>query len=412
MELFVRASRNDHTVIEHFLAPAANRMLNARIQPIDAVVADAQVAAERPQLAQLTADAGVPYVIDPLTPLLQSVQPADDPWTKLPFAHAEALTTGDLTAAVMDELIERVFYEQLQQGATFLVPPYFYSNKRGDAWMDANIAILRRAGGYLTGHGIKLPVLAVFAASLGEYAPQNAWKDGLTPFLNAATDVGVARVALSWSWNAQPRSKDAQISLLLSATAEAAHHHDVIGWRSGLFGLPLTAVGATGYETGIGAREALHYVTLQADHKPKTAEQLENSTPRLPAFTYFTEFGRSVLRRGADVLLADPRIAGTLVCDPNNACCSSGAESMRAQWREHTVRERARELREMSAMPPSAAWRLNDVATKAARAETTARTANEILAENAINLTVPADSFASLQRVSTDMLSSLNRAAA
>src|SRR3546814_16681465 len=104
MDLLVRAGRNDHTVIEHFLTPSTAGAFATRRKPIDAVVADATVAVRRSQLRRITTDAGTHYLIDPLTSLMQSEQPENDSWAALPFAQPEPLVPSQLNDYVMDEL--------------------------------------------------------------------------------------------------------------------------------------------------------------------------------------------------------------------------------------------------------------------------------------------------------------------
>ncbi len=71
---------------------------------------------------------------------------------------------------------------------------------------------------------------------------------------------------------------------------------------------------------------------------------------------------------------------------------------MSAEWRQHAVRARARELAELDDMP-NAGWRLNHVARLAERAADAARTANEVLAETNIKDRLPERSFRSLATV-------------
>jgi hypothetical protein len=406
MDLLIRATRNDHTIVDHFLTPTSAAFTSTR-QPIGTVVADAQVAVARPQLHKITGDAGVPYVIDPLTPLLQSEQAPIDPWARLPFAHPEPLEVADLSAGMLDELIDRTITFQRELGATELVPPYFYSARRHDAWWQADLAILRRTATYLSEHGIDLPVLPVAALSLPEYGPRSTWTKGIDEYLDATKALNVTRVALSWSWSNPAVATDARIGLLLGATRHAAERVPVVGWRSGAFGVAMTAVGAMGYETGIGSRESLHYVALANSRKPRDRRGGGGQ-----AYVYLTEFGRSVPRRVGEALLAAPAIAGSLLCDPTNMCCPDGATSMRDAWREHAVRERRRELDQIAAIPPSLSWRLNHVGQRAERARTLAVTANEILERRRVPGRLPVDTFAALQRVTSTMRDEAARRAA
>ena len=165
--------------------------------------------------------------------------------------------------------------------------------------------------------------------------------------------------------------------------------------------MALAAAGASGYETGIGVREGLHYVQLAQSKKPRIRS--DDNAPRMPAFVYLSEFGRSIPRRAARVLLEHPVLAGSLVCNPDNLCCLDGTDSMITNWREHTIRERSRELLHLGAMPPATAWRMHQIEQKAERAHVLASTANEVLSRAGADIRIPADTFASLQRVAATM---------
>lgn len=395
MDLLVRASRNDHTIVDHFLAPTSAGRFGFRQQPIGAVVADATVALERPRLAQLSRDAGVPFLVDPLTPLLQSAQPEQDSWARLPFAHAAALHPGDLNEYAIDDLVESTIAFQRERNATHLIPPYLYSGSRNDAWWQGNLQLLRATGRYLNAHNISLPVIPVLAVSLTAYGPSSAW-DRLDAYLDATRELNTEAVALSWSWNRAGASREARLALLLGATEHASQRTNVIGWRAGTYGLAMAAVGAGGYETGIGSRENLHYTALMNSHKPK-----DPSSPkgRGQAYVYLSQFGRSVPRAVGIELLNDPALSGSLVCSPTNDCCPDGADSMIKQWREHTIRERRRELQQLDAMPPTMSWRLHHVEQAAARAATLAHTANQVLENADARMRLPEETFVGLQHV-------------
>src|ERR1700760_4651055 len=90
-ELLIRPGHNDHLVVADLLASSAGAVLLPHTRPaISRLVLDAPLAAREPQFREAAQDAGVPVLIDPLTPLLQSdIDPADA-WAKLPFAQAPA----------------------------------------------------------------------------------------------------------------------------------------------------------------------------------------------------------------------------------------------------------------------------------------------------------------------------------
>lgn len=409
MDLLIRAGRQDHTVVEQLLTPPTTGLARVGSKPISALVADAHVAEERSKLGDIAAHAGCPYLIDPVTPLLQSnVAPANK-WALLPFAHAEALDPRDLhDARVQDELIERVFDFQRSHGATHLIPPYLYLPKRGDEWEALNLSLLQRSVRYLSAEGIGLPVVPVFAASLAQYGPQATWKDGLDSFLKVAADLNVDRVALSYSFNDPAKAKYSHIAQLATATEHAASMVEIVSWRQGLYGLDMLALGASGYETGIETRESLHYVSLASTQKPQPPKP-DKDQGGAASMLYVGQFGRSLRKQAALVLLEDPRIRGSLVCTSDGTCCPDGTASMVNKHREHAIRERAREISELAAIPDAGSWRLNHVAQRAGRAVNLARTANEILEGAGLRDRVPTDPFEAMHQVTSELLTLRNR---
>ena len=403
IDLLVRATRNDHTLVERLGAPASAGLWTAPRLPLSGLVADANVAAERVQLRKAAASAGIPYLIDPLTPLLQDEQPRDHAWARLPFATAERQTAHDLSHhAMQDELIERTLDFQREQGATLLIPPYLYSAKRGDDWFEVNLQLLKRTARYLEHAGIDLPVVPVFAASLLEYGPRAAWAEGIDRYLAVADTMNLRYVALSWSTSDPGKSGYAKLAHLLTATRHASLGRRVIGWRQGLYGLALAASGAAGYETGAGQTERCHYPDLLASRRPKSARP-EDDGPRGNAYVYFSTYGRSLQRRMGASLLANPQLRGSLACADEVTCCQDGVASMIADWREHAVRARSRELQDLEAMPPSVTWRLNSIARGAERSVADSHMANEVLRDAGMVARLPEATFRGLVQVADEL---------
>lgn len=405
MELLIRASHNDHTMIEKLCAPASAGLWATRRLPLSGLVADASVAAERAQLRKLAATAGIPYLIDPVTPLLQDEQAPDHPWARLPFATAERHTPAELQHPdLQDELIERTLDFQREHGATLLIPPYLYSPKRGDDWFEVNLQLLRRSARYLEREGIDLPVVPVFAASLLEYGPQSSWAEGIDRYLAIADTMNLRYVALSWSASDPGKEGCAKLAHLLTATQHAATGRSVIGWRQGLYGLSLAACGAAGYETGAGQTERCHYPAFTATRRPQTSPPNDgDSGPRGSAYVYFSTFGRSLPRKVGAALLSDPQLRGTLICTDDTSCCPDGVTSMITDWREHAVRSRSRELRHLEQMPSSFTWRLNSIGRSAERSLADARLANAALREAGIAQQLPEGTFRALVRVADEL---------
>lgn len=401
MELLVRAGRNDHTVMEKLCAPASAGLWPRHRLPLSGLVADAQVAAARPQLRKTAAAAGIPFYVDPLTPLLQDEQAPGHPWARLALGDGERHAPADFDHfAVQDELVERTVDFQREHGATAVIPPYFYSPKRGDAWFELNIALLARTARYLERADISLPVVPVFAASLMEYGPRKGWASGMDRFLAATDALDVRYVALSWSAASPGHENEAKLAHLLTATRRAADHGPVLAWRQGLYGLASSAVGAAGYECGAAQAERCHYPDYLRNRRPSDHP---SGGPRGSASVYLSTFGRSVSRPVGTALLASSSLRGSLICTDPEACCADGVDSMVTDWREHAVRNRARELAHLERMPHSPAWRLTSVGQAAERARADARLANTVLSDQGLKERLPESTFRALAHV-TDQL--------
>ncbi|MCV7074292.1 hypothetical protein H7H73_32520 [Mycobacterium rufum] len=138
----------------------------------------------------------------------------------------------------------------------------------------------------------------------------------------------------------------------------------VIAWRQGHYGLAAVAAGAIGYQTGMAVDERCDFAQHARVRRPQPPDKKKDL--KMPRHVYLSLFGRSVSGSVAESLINNGHLRGTLTCtDP--ACCTNGASSMSAEWRQHAVRARARELAELDDMP-NAGWRLNHVARLAERA--------------------------------------------
>jgi len=411
MDLLIRAGRNDHKLLAQLCAPAAAGLWAARPVPMTGVVVDAHVAAERSLLRETADAAGLPFLVDPTTTLLTDEQVPGKGWAALPFATPTKLQPSDLsTERAQLDLIDRCLAFQRSQGATILIPPYLYVDRRNSAWLDVNQALLEQTGRYLRREGIDLPVAPVFAASLHQFGPKAHWAAGLDRFLSATEDLNTRFVALSLSWSSPRKANYDAVALLAASTHHAADSRRLVSWRQGLYGAALTGTGAAGYETGPGHAEAVHYPELAAGRRPPK-KSVKKKTGGAEHNVFLAAFSRSVDIDVARPLLEHHLLRGRLVC-PDPGCCHDGATSMIESWREHAVRARHRHLVEIERMPTSPGWRLNKTARDAEEAAIQARAANEVLTQRRITWQFPEETFRHLARVADDLRGNLNRQAA
>lgn len=405
MDLLIRAGREDHRVIEELCAPAAAGLWSPRSLPLTGLVTDAQTAVERPRLRAIAESAGLPFLVDPITTLLQDRQASDHAWAQLPFAIPDKITPGMLgTIEAQDRLVDATITFQREQGATVLIPPYLYADKRDGHWFELTLQLLRRTAIYLRQHNLDLPVAPVLAASLHEFGPKSSWHAGVDQFSAIADTMNLRHINLSLSWTEQRKANYDALALLVTTGRHVAHARPAIAWRQGLYGAALTAAGMTGYETGAAQNEGCHYPQFAANRRPQPPTDPasdQSSGGGGGAFVYLAPFGRSVTRTAGQTLLDDASLRANLVCTAE-ACCPDGASSMVSRWREHAVRSRAREVQELAKMP-STTWRLNKVARDAERSIATARLATDLLRRRGVKSTLPDQTFRALSRVADEL---------
>lgn len=386
--LLIRAAMNDHLVVSDLLAPGAGPRLASRRPPISQLVADAHVAAARPVLAEHAQAAGIPYVVDPDTPLLQSSVDPEDRWARLPFAEADEMAPKDIR---LDEMIDSVIEFELEQGATVIVPPYFYASSPSDPWFDLTVRSIERTVGYLEEAGIRLPLLPVLCAQLQSFGPPTAWSIGLDRFATAALDAGAASMAICLSPAGAGTDGYGKVMRLFQTACRAKEHGlPVLAWRQGVYGPGLVAAGLDGYECGLGTGEQTNVARRQSSRKPrKDGEHTSGSG----AGIFIETLGRSVPRRVGQLLLGNVAMRPKVMCD-DESCCPSVATTL-DNSRHHAVRTRARTLADLVAQPHRR-WRLNHVARQAAAAATLATQANRVLAAEGIKERIKARNLEAL----------------
>lgn len=398
-QLLIRAGLNDHVVIGDLLAPGGDTWLSAQATVINQLVADAHVAAARPVLAETAQDAGVPYLVDPTTFLLQSHVADEDRFTKLPFGASEALDPADID---VDRLVASVVEFQLDQGATAVIPPYFYASTPTDAWFGLNLECLVRTAEYLRREGTELPIFPIVCAQLQAFSRRHAWDTGVGRFVARAQDIGARSLGLCLSPTGAGRdSYDKVMRLFLTAQRMGAVGLPVIAWRQGVYGLGLVAAGLAGYETGMGTNEQTNISRQQSSRRRR-----RSGGGGSPAGIYIETLGRSVPRQVGQILLGHIAMRPKVMCDAET-CCPTVAATL-DKSRHHAVRTRSRMLARVTDQPHRA-WRLNQIARDAHAAATPARQANRVLDAEQHRTRVRPDNFEALAEVATHLAHNAGR---
>lgn len=393
-QLLIRPSLNDHQVIADLLAPPPMPTIRRSRPPIAQLVADAHIAAQRPTLAESANDAGIPFLVDPTTVLLQSDVDPTSSWAKLPFASARPLSVDDID---VEGLVEQVVQFQMEQGATRIIAPYLYASEPGDPAFAMSIRLLASTAHYVRDNDVPLPVVAILCGQLRQFASAQALDLGAGRFVDAAEAHDLHTVGLCFSPVGAPGDSYSKLVGLFRAAARATRAPmPIVAWRQGIYGPALVAAGLAGYETGIGTGEQTNIARQQANRRSKDKTKRTGGGPG----TYLDQFGRSIPKPAAELLLGINEMRPKLMCD-DEGCCPTVADTL-DNGRTHAVRSRARQLAEL-AEQPHRRWRLHTVARHAEAAATLAKQANRVLESAAIKHKIGTKNLDALAQVMREL---------
>jgi hypothetical protein len=402
-ELLIRPALNDHEVVADLLAPGGAAIMVGKPRPIASrLVVDAPVASRRTQFAEAASGAGIPFLVDPLTPLLHGDLREDDSWAKLPFGDHRPRPASDFSErAERAEFVARVIDFEVEHGATAIVPPYPYVAGPDDPWLPVALDWIRLTRDYLDSNGIALPIVPIFCGQLMKFGADKAWGGGLDRVASTASDVDAQTLAVCLSPAGNGKDSYHKVLRLFQALdhVQDAASCPVLAWRQGVFGPGLVAAGIAGYETGIGLSEQTNIRSnIAARRPPKPGEKPGRGGS---AGVYLEPLGRSLNPRVAKRLLGDMGMRAKVMCT-DERCCPQGVASTLDHPREHAVRSRARELANLAALP-ARSWRLNHTATKTTAALTLAKQANRLLAEAGEPLRIHTTGLEALSRVAEEL---------
>lgn len=384
--LLIRPDRQDTRVVEDLLAPGGGPRLLPDRPPVSALVIDANVAITRREFAETAAASGVPALVDPLTFGLQTEPSPTSPFARLPYASRATVRPDDVDLSrVVDETLDH----QLDCGATGLIMPYFHIRDLGDGWAALAMRTLGMAASRRDAMGLRLGSMAILSGNRRTLSSP-AGLQFVEHFGAAAADAGAQILAVCVSPAGAPRDGYDGVARLASVLERASGSGlPVLAWRQGAYGLLMSALGASGYECGIGQGEASDVAGLQArirTHRP-LSDDMEFRRRRRAV--YLPLFNRSIPATAAEALLGDPTVQGEVLCDVPG-CCPTTADTT-ARQRHHAVRARAHQLAEVDEQP--ARWRTQHVLRALGAAVGTARRANEVLQASGESYRVPVDNL-------------------
>jgi hypothetical protein len=365
------------------------------------LVLNAQDVRRQPAFSELAAKSGTPLIVDPLTTLLQCEVDPGDPWVgEVDFGRVDALDPQHLANPfTLDKLVAEIVEFQVENGATVVIPPYFYAERPESPEFEASLAAIGRTARRLRADGVALPIMPMLSVQLRGFLHRPDWQAALDRFTLAAADVGPQTIGVQFSpMGDGSESYGKVLDLILGTRHIRSAGVPTIAWRQGVFGPALVAAGLDGYECGMGIGEQAKAKAFMGSRKPRKKTGKGFSSEGV----YLAALGRSVPRKVARILLEDRALRGRLVCD-SLRCCPQGADSMLAsKGRPHAVRTRSRGLQELADIP-NIDWRLHHVGKEAASGFVAATKANEVLERANIPNRVKSGSYVALERA-TDHL--------
>jgi hypothetical protein len=392
-ELLIRAGHADHRVVGDLLAPGGAIALR---RPIDRLVADAHTAARRQELAEAASAGGVPFLVDPLTPLLQVPVAENDPWVRrLSFGTAYAQSPSEMSELDRERLAWEVVETEVELGATAIIPPYLFCDHPGDPAFEVSLDLLATTGRIMRREGVNLPLLPVLCAQHRSFCGDDSWPGGIDRFAAAAAELGPHAIAVCFSPCGAPGDSYAKVLRLFTAMQRLKRcGAPTLAWRQGIFGPGLVAAGLDGYETGIGVGERSDVKHVLASRAPKRSQARRGGPPSM---IYLEPLGRSVPRPVAETLLGDRAMRARLLCD-DERCCPDGVHSMLDDSPSHAVRSRARRLTALDDMPHRS-WRLHQIAKEANTAAMLAKKGTLVLGAEGETTQLPSTAQDALARV-------------
>ncbi|MGH7861069.1 MAG: hypothetical protein ACRENM_09135, partial [Candidatus Dormibacteraceae bacterium] len=232
---------------------------------------------------------------------------------------------------------------------------------------------------------------------LQHFGRARQWAEGVGLYSRVAASKEPAFIGLCMSPAGGPDESYGKVHRLFSVALRLrAEGVRTVAWRQGIYGPGLVAAGLDGYETGIGVRERSAIADSITQRKPRPRP--DGSKPRAPQGLFVQAWGRSFGLPLVRQVMDDVRIRANIVCD-DEQCCPNGIKSMLENYREHSVRSRARYMQDLENMPPRPEWRLFKVGKDARNAVSLIEQANRLLASTPERTQIASGSMASLAQV-------------
>lgn len=330
-----RVTRSAGRVLEETLAPST--LFDEGIQLRGAIVEATYAAVEPPILNRLS-DGLVPVLVEPQTlrftgdAFLETAA-----FSSLPYRPIERITAenvGDVDArAFSREVLE---FEQSNGCAAFISPAWPLYDHNRESWTSAN-QHLWHAACDANGNGDvdARPLLVQVAPGRQAVDDPDVLIEGL---MDLPVD-GVYVQPLALNPMKDSVEKLLRYVRLLESFEEAGL--PVLASRAGAFGVVLTALGISAFDSGLGIAEACNLASL---NRRKTENERETEGPKGSRRVYLSPLRMTLPARQAELILRHHGLAGRFGC--NLGCCRfQRLDELPERARQHCLWTRSDEVR-------------------------------------------------------------------
>lgn len=330
-----RVSRSAGRVLEEALAPST--LFDQGIQLRGCIVEATYAAADPPILRRL-ADGSVPSLVEPQTLRFTGGAFLDtQTFSDLPYCPEARITAQNVeevdASAFSREVLE---FEQAKGCAAFISPAWPLYDRDSESWISANQRLLH-ATCEANGNGDieARPLLAQVAPGRGATDDPDALIEGL---MDLPVD-GVYVQPLVLNSMKDSVEKLLRYVRLLESFEEAGL--PVVASRVGAFGVVLTALGISAFDSGLGIAEASNLASL---NRKKTESERSKKGPKGSRRIYLSPLRMTLPVRQAELILNNPGLAGRFGCDLG--CCRfQGLDELPERARQHFLWTRSEEVR-------------------------------------------------------------------
>jgi hypothetical protein len=330
-----RITRHDGRVLEEVLA--GSTLFDQGVQ-LRGAITEATYAADNPPILRRLRDGSVPFLVEPQTlrftgeAFLETASFSGLPYT--PSDIVTAAVAGQLDAPAFARQV--LGFEQEHGTAAFISPAFPLYDRELESWIAANARLLQAAcDANGSGEIEARPMLA-------QIAPGRKAIDDPDSQIESLMDLPVDGVYMQpLLLNPAADSVEKLVRYVRMLEAFESTGLPVIAARMGAFGILLTALGISAFDSGLGQAEASNLASL---NRKRPERERSKTGARGTRRVYLGPLKTTMVARQAELLLGEPVLRGTFACDLG--CCRfQGLEELPERARHHYLWTRNAEVR-------------------------------------------------------------------